>query len=690
MSLFTSFNAGVTGVNTAQSGLNTTAHNVGNTKTAGYTRQQNIQTDMYYQTLKTTEKATMKYGSGATVAEVRQIRDMFLDREYRTEAGRLEFYETLYTTENEMEDLLGELQGVEFRESLDTLWEQIQRISENQESITERESFIANAQAFLEKAQNVYEGMREYQVSLNTQIQEQVDAINQIADQIAHLNELIGKAESSGMENANDYRDQRNLLLDKLAKYTYYEYREDNSHMVSIRINNGPLLDNTTVHHLATQTMEAKYHIPGRGMTEDDYIELPTTKMYEVVWESGGFGDVYHLDKAYSRENNTDVGSLLGILTARGNTFGYYTDIPMPEDYIDEFDYGKATAEFNNGTGNCLLIKLEAQFDLLIHKVITAINDAFAPNVEMTSTDVSGGVVSENQVSSDGTAATTSINVKNKDGQTVTIDLAKNTFTVKDTSGDPVGEPDTVKSIKFLDASRCPVGADDDETIGTELFVRKTLEDKARYDIYELSTPLYLLDENGKPVQGDTGFPVMLTQQKKNSDGTLALDSENKPIYLLYVYREEDPTQLDSLYSMQNVEVNPDILENYSYLPVKGNEALGNYGTYDINGVFSKMLENWNNSSTILDPNTQTKYDVDKFYAAMTNSLTVQGSVWKSQVENQERLAGSVEDKRQQISGVSTDEEMVSLLMYQHAYNAASRYITVIDQMLETIIERLG
>ena len=120
MSLFTSFNAGVTGINTAQSGLNTTAHNVGNTKTVGYTRQQNIQTDMYYQTLKTTEKSTLKYGSGSTVAEVRQIRDMFLDREYRTEAGRLEFYETLYTTENEMEDLLGELQGVEFRESLDT------------------------------------------------------------------------------------------------------------------------------------------------------------------------------------------------------------------------------------------------------------------------------------------------------------------------------------------------------------------------------------------------------------------------------------------------------------------------------------------------------------------------------------------------------------------------------------------
>lgn len=40
--------------------------------------------------------------------------------------------------------------------------------------------------------------------------------------------------------------------------------------------------------------------------------------------------------------------------------------------------------------------------------------------------------------------------------------------------------------------------------------------------------------------------------------------------------------------------------------------------------------------------------------------------------------------------GVSSEEEMVDLLKYQHAYNAASRYISVIDAMLEHLIERLG
>ena len=48
------------------------------------------------------------------------------------------------------------------------------------------------------------------------------------------------------------------------------------------------------------------------------------------------------------------------------------------------------------------------------------------------------------------------------------------------------------------------------------------------------------------------------------------------------------------------------------------------------------------------------------------------------------------EEKRQQIAGVSTEEELASLLTYQHAYNAASRYINVVNQMLEHLLERLG
>ena len=74
----------------------------------------------------------------------------------------------------------------------------------------------------------------------------------------------------------------------------------------------------------------------------------------------------------------------------------------------------------------------------------------------------------------------------------------------------------------------------------------------------------------------------------------------------------------------------------------------------------------------------------------MVGALGTQGSVWYSILEDQIVQTEGFEDKRQQIAGVSTDEELVSLLQYQHAFNAASRYINTIDEMLQHIIERLA
>ena len=77
MSLFTSFNSGVSGIVSSQSGLNTTAHNLANTRTTGYSRQQNINMDTYYQNLRVTTKGKQQVGYGTTVSVVRQIRDIY-------------------------------------------------------------------------------------------------------------------------------------------------------------------------------------------------------------------------------------------------------------------------------------------------------------------------------------------------------------------------------------------------------------------------------------------------------------------------------------------------------------------------------------------------------------------------------------------------------------------------------------
>ena len=658
MSLFTSLQNGVSGLNAASAGLNTTSHNLANTKTAGYTRQQNIQKDMYYQTFKVTNNATMKVGMGTYVADVRQIRDMFLDKEYRLQVSRQSFYEKQVECEQEVEDIFGETEGVEFRNSMESIWEAVQNLSTNPESVVNRQLFIAQCESFIETAKNAYNAITKYQTGLNNEVAKQVKEINSIADQIAELNKVIAEKEAAGIENANDYRDQRNLLMDKLAGYTYYTYNEDVDGKVQIYIDDAPLVIETKSFHMKTES-------------------ATQTGMYNVVWEDSGFGEVYNTDEAYSTAKKTDTGSLLGILTARGKKNAVYSDIPQQpdpndtkyqktdgsfnQDLYDE-DYGKYKDKvelYNNTTGNSILTQAEAQFDLLIHGVVTMLNDIFCPNVK----DDSGSSKIQFNTAVEGTT-------KDEVGNDITFKL------------------DATKKYKILDVKNTPVGADDDETIGTELFTRTG---SSRYTKITLNSQVYsdnYTDEDGNPI----GLA------KDNGDGTFTLyvyNEENVTIEkgtdgkYTYVEHGDDYTEKTSMYTITNLQINLDILADYSLLPIKANSAGGDSGAY-AQEIYKEILTAWKSDFAVLDPNTKTSYTYDEYYNEMIGNFGSKGKVWQTVVDNQEKLAQEVEGKRQQVSGVSTDEELTSLLTYQHAYNAASRYINVVNQMLEHLIERLG
>lgn len=635
-SLLTSFGVGVQGIRSAQSGLNTTSHNLANTKTPGYTRQQNISADMPYMTYRVTDKSTMQIGLGTKVDSIRQIRDQFLDKEYRVEFSRQNFYEKQFETENEIEDIFGEMEGVEFMYALTDIWSQVQSLSTDPSNIAQRKLFISGAESFINRAYDVYKELTDYQVGLNNEIQKQVDKINEISDGIAQYNTIIAQIEASGVENANDYRDLRNYLLDELSGYTYFTYREDIDGKMQVYVNGAPLV------------IEGRsYHMKCENLSED-------TGMYKVVWADNGYGDVYNLEKAYSSKYMTDTGSLLGTLTARGRKYANYTDLPSPpekpkiEDYKNEDgtinrgaydeEYNKyeaaykqfeeETKVFNNTTGNSILTKIEAQFDKLIHDMVTMINDVFCPNIDFKV---------ENGVDINGT----------------TVPLKDGTY-------------------KILDVVNCPTGADDDNTIGEELFKRIGTD---RYNIIILGEQLY----------ADAEKTIPLAQE--------FTDSEGNTQYKLYVYNEELDDDIFSQYTIRNLEMNDKILANYSLLPVMANPQAGETGIYSQGpgGIYDELLKKWYEKSAVLDPNTPlTVYAYSDYYRGMIDGLATQGKVWQTMVDDQTKLAESIEDKRQQMAGVSTNEELVYLLQYQHAFNAASRYINAIDQMLQHLIERMA
>jgi len=78
------------------------------------------------------------------------------------------------------------------------------------------------------------------------------------------------------------------------------------------------------------------------------------------------------------------------------------------------------------------------------------------------------------------------------------------------------------------------------------------------------------------------------------------------------------------------------------------------------------------------------------YYATLLSRLGIDARAAASRSENQSYLKSQVELQRESVSGVSLDEEMAGLLRYRHAYNAAARYVSVVDTMLETLTNELG
>jgi len=80
----------------------------------------------------------------------------------------------------------------------------------------------------------------------------------------------------------------------------------------------------------------------------------------------------------------------------------------------------------------------------------------------------------------------------------------------------------------------------------------------------------------------------------------------------------------------------------------------------------------------------------EDYYQAIIGELGVAGQQAERMVENQETLVAALKNNREAVCGVSLDEEMANMIRFQHAYNAAARMVTTIDELLDRIINHMG
>ena len=235
---FGSFYVGSSGLKNSQNALNTTANNMANVNTTGYVRQQVRFSDKHYITRNNPTAGTniQQSGLGVSVSDVAHVRDIFLDKSYRQENGRKGFYSTLYSTTSYVEDIMQEMNGAEFKESISELWQAFQKYGKDPTNSTNQNLIIQKSELFLTRCNTVYSDLQKYQSNINLQIKDQVDRINEIGDKIYALNLEIQKTESSGVETAMTARDARDSLIDELAGYAKIEAEEDSTGYVRIKL----------------------------------------------------------------------------------------------------------------------------------------------------------------------------------------------------------------------------------------------------------------------------------------------------------------------------------------------------------------------------------------------------------------------------------------------------------------------
>jgi len=229
-STFSSYQIAKSGLYTAQRGLFVTGHNISNVNTSGYVRQQ----------VMFVESTPAKYGKiqiglGADIQETRQIRNSFLDNMYRSENELLGYWEARSKTIQELESILGEPVGQRLQEVIDEFFDGWQELSKDPSSLTVRALLRQRATVLVNTINHIGTQLDKLQMDLNEEIKLKVNEINNIAAKIAKLNVSIVANEGTG-DNANDLRDQRNLLLDELSKLINIDIYEQSNGSVSVMV----------------------------------------------------------------------------------------------------------------------------------------------------------------------------------------------------------------------------------------------------------------------------------------------------------------------------------------------------------------------------------------------------------------------------------------------------------------------
>lgn len=367
-STFAGLNTMVSGLAAHQIGLDTVGQNISNDSTEGYSRQ-TVNLATVTASEQTTMYGTSYVGNGVDTASITRARDIFADKNYWRQNSTKSYYEARQSNYTNVENIFNDAQisseDVGLKSSINDFWSAWQSLSTNASDddtrITTRDTAITMA----DKIKTMASDMQDQITTNYNQMEDDVNEVNDITSQILDLNKQIKQLEANG-GMANDLRDSRDSLVDKLSQYAKIDVTVQSDGAYSIASNGSILVDGKGKLTLALQASNnTEYGItdynltfketgtiynPGSGeitalqdnVAEDkSYIDkLADYSAFFLTTFNAQHKEGYGIDGGNSGNGTTDTN----FFGETANSYSWVDDTSTEKAYVEKVD-GTGTTE---------------------------------------------------------------------------------------------------------------------------------------------------------------------------------------------------------------------------------------------------------------------------------------------------------------------------------------------------------
>ncbi len=627
-SSFAAIELGKRSLMTHSQAIHTSGHNISNADTEGYSRQRvEVKTfDPLYRPDLSRAETPGQIGQGSTVESINRVRDEMLDQRIVAQSNQESYWDTRSHYYTMIEQVYNEPDEVSVRTTMDKFWESWQELSLNPESTANRQAVVTRGQSLINSIRNRDAALTGIGNLLNSDIETNVKQLNDYANQIAKLNTEIVRSRAMG-DNPNDLLDRRDAVVEKLSKIANIttDQRDPDEFMVHIE---GKVLVQGNV----ARNFEVAPVLDNYGYSQ---VIWQDTKELAVV-KGGSLGALIEL-------RDVDVRHEIQSLNTMTMNFA---------DLVNDVHRNAVGA--NNVTG----------LDFFIQR----------PFVENTvgNYDSNGdGIEDKSYIFR--LTGTNNLNPQEQVGIEGVMTLSGPTGNVN-VAYYPT---DTVEDvINRINDSNGEVKAYLDRN--SNLVLKATTAE----DIYNPDFVIRHVEDSGHFLAGYSG--ILAAQGEQGAFDYNQPDAVNA---LIGVGTQAPKTAQFAVSPVENPSTYVQINERITNDVMNVATAFADHSETALNGDGRAAVE----IAAIRNTKVMIGHErtFDDYFADSVTHVGLMGEQAETNLLSQNAVMDDLRSLRDSISGVNIDEELADIMKFQHGYNAAAKFVTVIDSMLDTVINRL-